>query len=372
MTGNIKYTPLNHYGRLTTFESVTLIPIFLLIIARLLVTALLWPLQGVLSFKRTMWRMFVRVLCPMCTFPQLQKVCPNTGDAYRSHMRSWSKTDKRCFEKSDTLKDNAKLHWIGNPAKAKNVVLYLHGGGYVLPALDGHLGIVKHLHESLDVDPRNPTAIALLEYSLINFAPWPTQLIQTYNAILHLESCGYSHSQISLAGDSAGGQLILALIGHYLHGHPSLPPPKITTAFKAAYLASPWTVLSCNAPSYPANEGRDLIPVYCLKRWGDAVVSSKISDDPYFLEPGHAPSSWWNGIENVVKAIKIHTSKGECMFDDTFKTIKILEKGCKDPAFIQTVIDPTPAIHNELLGEFASGEGPGPAAKVAVEFLREP
>jgi hypothetical protein len=61
----------------------------------------------------------------------------------------------------------ARLLWIGEPWKTgdtdKKVLLYFHGGGFILPLFKGHLELSKFLKEQLASYGEN-VSVACLEY----------------------------------------------------------------------------------------------------------------------------------------------------------------------------------------------------------------
>jgi acetyl esterase/lipase len=69
----------------------------------------------------------------------------------------------------------------------------------------------------------------------------------------------FSPSDLVLAGDSAGGQLIGALLVHLVHPSPYAPPLKVDGQFRAALFVSPFVRLPTKGGSYESNDGRDYI-----------------------------------------------------------------------------------------------------------------
>ncbi|KAI9457986.1 hypothetical protein BJY52DRAFT_446856 [Lactarius psammicola] len=55
--------------------------------------------------------------------------------------------------------------------------------------------------------------------------PSQSKVRQTLAAVQHLLDAGTRPSKLILAGDSAGGNLALQIVGQHLHPHPSLPAP---------------------------------------------------------------------------------------------------------------------------------------------------
>lgn len=114
--------------------------------------------------------------------------------------------------------------------KSDRVVLQLHGGGYVLPLSDGHriLGVKQAtLMDASDV--------YYVDYRLAPNYTYPAALDDAVNAYNDLLQKGVQAKHIILVGDSAGGNLALAL-SLYLKEH-GLEQPGVML------LASPWATL---------------------------------------------------------------------------------------------------------------------------------
>ncbi len=143
---------------------------------------------------------------------------------------------------------NIKGLWF-KPAKAdqSKVLLYFHGGGYVLGSPRTAAGITDFLAVSAGI-----TCFSL-DYPLAPEHPYPAAIENALLAYKMLLAKGFKPGHITLAGDSAGGGLALALLLKLREE--KLPMPA------GAYLLSPWTDLSASLPSHT------------LKRDDDALVA---------------------------------------------------------------------------------------------------
>jgi len=135
--------------------------------------------------------------------------------------------------------------WI-RPAGAREdaALLYLHGGGYVIGSPRSH----RHLAESI----ARATGIACLlpDYRLAPEHPFPSAVddgLAAYRSLLSERKI--APSRIAVAGDSAGGGLTVATL--LAARSASLPMPA------AAVCISPWTDLTCSAPSYQTRAAVD-------------------------------------------------------------------------------------------------------------------
>lgn len=87
----------------------------------------------------------------------------------------------------------------------KPVLLYLHGGGFILPAAaDAHLKFFTRLCKLIDASGFLP------DYRLAPLHKYPAALDDCERAYRGLLALG--HTRITLAGESAGGNLVLGLL----------------------------------------------------------------------------------------------------------------------------------------------------------------
>ena len=140
----------------------------------------------------------------------------------------------------------APAEWLAPPsARVDVVVLYLHGGGYVIGSPRSH----RHLAAAI---ARAARARALvLDYRLAPEHPFPAALEDAVAAYRWLLAQGIAPARLVVAGDSAGGGLTVAtLVALRERG---LPLPA------AGVSISPWVDLTCSARSYATNAGVDPI-----------------------------------------------------------------------------------------------------------------
>jgi acetyl esterase len=100
----------------------------------------------------------------------------------------------------------ARLYRDGGPDPAP-VVLYAHGGGWVLGDLDTHDGLCRHLAAA------SGWAVLAVDYRLAPEHPYPAALDDLAQALAWLDGPaaaqhGLDPGRFALAGDSAGGHLV--------------------------------------------------------------------------------------------------------------------------------------------------------------------
>lgn len=87
------------------------------------------------------------------------------------------------------------------------VLLYLHGGGFLMPAMPkAHVGLHARLCRDLGACGVMP------DYRLAPLHPYPAALDDCEMAYQSLLSAGFKPENILLAGESAGGNLVLGLL----------------------------------------------------------------------------------------------------------------------------------------------------------------
>ncbi|MFT4641176.1 MAG: acetyl esterase [Verrucomicrobiales bacterium] len=102
---------------------------------------------------------------------------------------------------------------VYRPAEAPEgrlpVVLYMHGGGWVVGNVGTHDTLCRHLANTSQV------VIVSVEYRLAPEHPFPVPLEDCQDVLNHIvaeaESLGLDRKRIAVAGDSAGGNLATAL-----------------------------------------------------------------------------------------------------------------------------------------------------------------
>ena len=132
---------------------------------------------------------------------------------------------------------------LERPHKKKRAILYCHGGGYT----SGNLGYSKVLASKLT--QRTGYDVLAFEYRLAPEFPYPAALDDGEKVWDYLMYLGYGARDIVIAGDSAGGNLALALC-HRLKAKGRILPGAIL-------LMSPWTDMTASGVSYEQRQDFD-------------------------------------------------------------------------------------------------------------------
>jgi acetyl esterase/lipase len=212
------------------------------------------------------------------------------------------------------------------------------GGGYVIPAQPNYLEFMYQLYELLTKDDKDrdiailflsygtchPTPIFLPLLILPDLAPsarYPRQLQQAALLLTHvLDRLHKRPENIILTGDSAGGNLALALLSHISHPHPStthpILPVKPSAPFRGCVLTSPWLDFSTSKPSFTSNAPKDYLTIRAGNLWSSTFMGTPAphtqNADPY-IQAIMAPESWWKGV--MVQEFLIMAGQDELLVD---------------------------------------------------------
>lgn len=147
------------------------------------------------------------------------------------------------------------------------IMLYIHGGGFVLGSVNDHRLFTVSLAKKLQIK------VLSLDYRLAPENSYPTHLNDCIFAYKWLLSEGVPPQNIVIAGDSAGGALTLTTLLKLKQDHISLP--------KGAICLSPVTDLSYTDESFYINAKTD--PILANKGifwWTHAYIRDNNPYDP--------------------------------------------------------------------------------------------
>jgi acetyl esterase/lipase len=133
-------------------------------------------------------------------------------------------------------------------------------------------------------------------------------------------------SQVIIGGDSAGGQLCLAILSVILHGFPGVDPLKLDRPLAGALLISPWVSYNTDGSSWKENKDKDIVPAECLHILTKAYIDP--NDHNNYSEPHQADVSWWRNAP--AKSILNVYGGYECFRDDIADVGKLLKEAGND------------------------------------------
>lgn len=175
------------------------------------------------------------------------------------------------------------------------VVLHIHGGAFVLG--DGRTGYSGFLAQTV-MEKADASAVFAPQYRLSGYGgatttaanPFPAALQDTVTSYLYLtQTLGIPPGRLVLCGDSAGGNLVIALLRYIdtFGGDLRVAAPG------CAVLIAPWVnPLASLGPDSVYKQHKhwatDYLPVWFL-RWGAKVYSSGVADEnlPYVTPLGN-------------------------------------------------------------------------------------
>ena len=188
--------------------------------------------------------------------------------------------------------------WVRTPASRKDhVLLYLHGGGYVLGSPKTHRCLTSQLAHLLKA------SVLVIDYRMGPEDPFPAAIDDVLAAwSWMIDEQGFDPAHCTIAGDSAGGGLTAAFLIAARDKNIKLPA--------CASLLSPWTdltgeskTLETNAKTDPmvGKEGLTNIAAFYL---GDASAKDPLAS-PLFAELKGLPP------------LLVQVTSAEALYDDS-------------------------------------------------------
>lgn len=162
------------------------------------------------------------------------------------------------------------------PSDFHRIVLYLHGGAYVLCNPGTHRPCTFPIADALNaalcvVEYRRPP-----EHSLCDTME---DIIATYRYLVH----SFPDAEISLAGDSAGGGLAASALAMLKNDDPM--PTRVV-------LVSPWTDLGDNGLRHTSSDGPSDYLSPHLMSWMAELALGDLSENELPASPLYAPGSF--------------------------------------------------------------------------------
>lgn len=182
--------------------------------------------------------------------------------------------------------------------QSENVILYLHGGAYVFGSHHTHRQITSRLAQYTGA------RVVAINYRKAPECPYPAAVNDAVQAYENLLEQGYSPKNITIAGDSAGGNLSLCTLIALRDSGIELP--------SSAALISPWTDMTCSGLSRITHRKIDpLIPAHRIKDVAHMYAGGISLSDPR-LSPLFADLS---GLPPIL----IHVGEKEALLSDSLR-----------------------------------------------------
>jgi len=200
--------------------------------------------------------------------------------------------------------------WITAPDVPQDrLIIYLHGGAYAACSPTTHQDLISRLS-------RASGAAALgVDYRLAPEDPFPAAVddsIATYNwALGH----GFEPSNIVLAGDSAGGGLVLSVLLAARDAGTPLPA--------AGVCFSPWVDLECSGESMAANDHLDdFIKYGGLSARAESYLGGADPENPL-------ASALFADLRGLPPLL-VHVGSAETLLDDSTRLAALAKKAGVD------------------------------------------
>jgi acetyl esterase/lipase len=200
------------------------------------------------------------------------------------------------FEESTV--NNIPSLWIKTPeSKNDRVVLYLHGGGYVMGSINTHKGLGCRISRA------SKSRVLLIDYRLAPEYPYPAALedsVAAYKWLIDEE--GIDPRNIVISGDSAGGGLTAATLLKLRDTGIALPAGGV--------LLSPWVDLDMTGASIRTKRKVDpIVNASGLYFMANLYSGDKDPKNPY-ISPLYAEL---NGLPTLL----IQVGSAEVLLDDS-------------------------------------------------------
>jgi len=182
------------------------------------------------------------------------------------------KPKNKVIKKDHFITDRENLllrEYIPKNIEKNKVVLFFHGGGYVLSSVQTHDEMVSFISDNLGAK------VFSLDYSLAPENKYPSALNEALFAYEWLISNGYDSEEISLCGDSAGAHLAASLTHYLIANNHSKPQSQL--------LIYPMCDPSCSSESHTLFEENYLLTKKAMIWFWDKLINSKDNIDDGYL-----------------------------------------------------------------------------------------
>lgn len=183
-------------------------------------------------------------------------------------------------------------------AKPGQVLLYLHGGGYVTGQTKTYFNLCGRLAKELNAE------VWLPDYRLAPEHPFPAAIEDARASYESLLRKGWRPDQITFAGDSAGGGLALGTLLALRDAGRPMP--------RCAVLISPFADVRAISPSVAGNDASDWMLSRRMLEVGRNVYAQSPQDE---VNPYASPAL---GDYTGLPPLYITVCEHECLRDDAY------------------------------------------------------
>ncbi len=224
-----------------------------------------------------------------------------------------------------------------------NVILYFHGGVYVIGSADATVPLVA------DLSRRSKVKVVSVDYRLAPENPYPAAVEDARTAYEGLLSQGVEPNNIAFAGESAGAGLAVALLLALRDAEMPMP--------SSAFLMSPYVDLTLSGNTIV--DKRDVDPLFT-----EDVLRMRVSDYVARANPSNPFISPVFGDLNGLPPLLIQVGSHELLLSDA---IRLAERAAEDD--VAVALEVTPGVPHVFQAYAAILDEGDRALNRAAEFL---
>ncbi|GFF81814.1 probable carboxylesterase 18 [Aspergillus lentulus] len=311
---------------------------------------------------RTIWMRNTARLADSLPLPQARALQRPSGSTIASLCKAHHLRHETVELDAGGALPRATLHFIDcDPAARGNVLLYFHGGGYITPLSTGHFKFARAAAQRLTAK------CVLLEYTLAPELKYPGQLAQAAAALRYLLQ-DHDAAEITIAGDSAGGNLALAVVAHLRDPHPLVRSvfdgvQQEQRQLRAALCISPRCANTCSAASYTYNASKDIVSKASMEVFNSHWQPVK---EEVWATPLAGTKEFWGSVP--AKKVLLLAGTDEVYVDDIREFGELL--GSSSPAADTELVLCAGETHVQAIRDIAVDNWDGVMLKVALNWLQ--
>lgn len=216
--------------------------------------------------------------------------------------RKWHAPKGYSHERIELSKCAVEIIKKGSGNKKGKVVYYLHGGGYAMPLLNNYRSMAVRLSKLAD-----DADIVLLDYRIAPKHTYPAALEDAIEGWDFMNDLGYAPENTAVFGESAGGNLSIALTAKLRDLKKEMP--------LCVAVMSAWTDLAGKGSSYTENLNVD--PMFGVNKYhtvSDTKLAESYAGATPLDDPGLSPV--YGSFENFPPML-MQAGTSEMLYSDT-------------------------------------------------------
>ncbi|CAK7898086.1 hypothetical protein CAAN3_03S08834 [[Candida] anglica] len=243
---------------------------------------------------------------------------PGYGEFYTKRKCSLNSIDAADWGENPHSVDSL---WLahGGPSRSKNdpILIYIHGGCFAMQLQSNAVEVLANVYRVLSRESNPNLSVLIVDYSLTTTgSKYPQQVNECGQIYDQLVREG--NTNIAVMGDSAGGNLSLALLYYLQRVH-----PKGTVWPSAVVPISAWLDITAAqySGSFRKNEALDVFSYRAVEYFGEAYVGTESDLDRPDLNISSLSSSYdWSKLPPVAKGnVLVVFGEHEVLRDENFR-----------------------------------------------------